>query len=73
MDELDYACCGTVDEQIRSLRTAAARCRLATATSDVDLSETLSAMADEYEATAEALINWIAAPGDERRPARNGP
>lgn len=46
----------TVAEKIAFLRTAAARCRrLSNATGDYELNETLSALADEYEAKIDEL------------------
>ncbi len=51
----------TVAEKIALLRTAAARCRrLSNATGDYELNETLSALADEYEAKIGELgpLNW---------------
>lgn len=58
MNECQSGTSWTVDEQITSLRTAAARCRrLAKATDDEGLPETLSAMADDYEARIRELIS----------------
>jgi hypothetical protein len=66
MTECQSAASWTVDEQITSLRTAAARCRrLAKATDDEGLPEALSAMADDYEARIQELLARVPAGQDK--------
>lgn len=58
MDEPILLPSATKAEQITFLRAAVARCRrLASATADVDLTDTLLAMAMDYEIQLRALVN----------------